>query len=232
MTDKRAPARTSLGIALFAGLLSAGLTLSGAPVAHAQSGAAAPAAPKPSTEILGTGFQRDSDQPVNIAADRLDVAQDAKTATFSGNVEIIQGELRLKAATVIVHYRSKEDDAAAAAAAAGGKAAAGKAAPAPAKTDGAGNGASEISRLEAKTDVFLSSATQTAQGDWADYDVVKGEVTMGGKVVLTRGKNVLKGTALALDLNTGRSRLTAEPGAGGRVQGLFIPKKREKATTP
>ena len=51
----------------------------------------------------------------------------------------------------------------------------------------------------------------------------------GGKVVLTRGKNVLKGTALALDLNTGRSRLTAEPGAGGRVQGLFIPKKREKA---
>lgn len=215
---------------LFAGLLSAGLGLSGAPAAQAQTSAAAP---KASTEILGTGFQRDSDQPVNIAADRLDVAQDAKTATFSGNVEIIQGELRLKAATVVVHYRSKDEEAAAAAAAAG------KGAPAPAKPaatakpDGAaGNGASEISRLEAKTDVFLSSATQTAQGDWADYDVVNGQVTMGGKVVLTRGKNVLKGTALALDLNTGRSRLTAEPGAGGRVQGLFIPKKREKATTP
>ena len=184
--------------------------------------AAAPAAPKASTEILGSGFQRDSDQPVNISADSLDVAQDAKTATFTGNVEIIQGELRLKAAVVVVHYRSKDEEAAAPA----------TKKPATGSATGSGSNASEISRLEAKTDVFLSSPTQTAQGDWADYDVVKGEVTMGGKVVLTRGKNVLKGTALALDLNTGRSRLTAEAGQGGRVQGLFIPKKREKATTP
>jgi lipopolysaccharide export system protein LptA len=206
---------------LLVSLLLVSLMLASASVGLAQTTAATPAAPKASTEILGSGFQRDSDQPVNIAADSLDVAQDAKTATFTGNVEIIQGELRLKAAVVVVHYRSKDEAAAPAAKK-----------PATGTATGSGSNASEISRLEAKTDVFLSSPTQTAQGDWADYDVVKGEVTMGGKVVLTRGKNVLKGTALALDLNTGRSRLTAEAGQGGRVQGLFIPKKREKATTP
>ncbi len=229
MTNRLTPARISLGKGLVGpvllvsllpvSLLFGSLLLAGAAVA--QTTAATPAAPKASTEILGSGFQRDSDQPVNIAADSLDVAQDAKTATFTGNVEIIQGELRLKAAVVIVHYRSKDEEAAPAAKK-----------PAPGSATASGSNASEISRLEAKTDVFLSSPTQTAQGDWADYDVVKGEVTMGGKVVLTRGKNVLKGTALALDLNTGRSRLTAEAGQGGRVQGLFIPKKREKATTP
>jgi len=219
MTNSPSPARISLSKGLV-GLLFLSLLLGGWPAAHAQSTAAAPAPAKSSTEILGSGFARDSDQPVNITADTLDVAQDAKTATFTGNVEIIQGELRLKAATVIVHYRSKDEEATPAAK------------QPPPKTDGAGSNASEISRLEAKTNVFLSSPTQTAQGDWADYDVIKGEVTMGGQVILTKGKNVLKGTALALDLNTGRSRLTAEPGQGGRVQGLFIPKKREKATTP
>jgi len=221
MTNRCSPARISSGKGLVGPVLLLGLMLAGAPAAQAQSAAATTAAPKPSTEILGSGFQRDSDQPVNISADSLDVAQDAKTATFTGNVDIIQGELRLKAATVIVHYRSKDEEATPAAK------------KPPPKADGAGSSnASEISRLEAKTDVFLSSPTQTAQGDWADYDVIKGEVTMGGQVILTKGKNVLKGTALALDLNTGRSRLTAEPGQGGRVQGLFIPKKREKATTP
>jgi len=220
MTNRRTPARRSLGKGLVGPVLLAGLMLASPSATQAQSTATTTAAPKASTEILGSGFQRDSDQPVNISADSLDVAQDAKTATFAGNVEIIQGELRLKAAVVVVHYRSKDEEAAPAVKK-----------PAP-KAEGAGSNASEISRLEAKTDVFLSSPTQTAQGDWADYDVVKGEVTMGGKVVLTRGKNVLKGTALALDLNTGRSRLTAEAGQGGRVQGLFIPKKREKATTP
>jgi lipopolysaccharide export system protein LptA len=164
---------------------------------------------------LSTGFRRDSDQPINFAADTMEVAQDAKTATLTGNVQIAQGELRLKGDTVIIHYRQREG--------AQPQASADPATP-------TGGGASEISRMEAKGKVFISSPTETAQGDWADYDVVSGLVKMGGAVVLTRGPNVLKGNALALDLNSGRSRLTAAPGAtgSGRVQGLFVPQKKDK----
>ncbi len=46
----------------------------------------------------------DSDQPVEVTADRLDVNQTDGTATFAGNVVVVQGELTLTAGRVLVEY--------------------------------------------------------------------------------------------------------------------------------
>ncbi len=46
----------------------------------------------------------DSDAPVDVAADRIEVQDRADRAIFSGNVEVRQGELRLSAARLTVAY--------------------------------------------------------------------------------------------------------------------------------
>jgi hypothetical protein len=52
-------------------------------------------------------------------------------------------------------------------------------------------------------------------------------VTVGGNVVLTQGKNVLKGDRLVIDLKTNESRFenTGNTATGGRIRALFMPKE-------
>jgi lipopolysaccharide export system protein LptA len=50
------------------------------------------------------------------------------------------------------------------------------------------------------------------------FDTKTNLVTMLGGVVLTQGKNVLRGDRLMVDMTTGVSRVESE---SGRVQGLF-----------
>ncbi len=66
--------------------------------------------------------------------------------------------------------------------------------------------------------MFLTSGEETATGDWADYDVARGLVTMGGGVTLTQGGNAIRGERLSVDLNAGTGRIE-----GGRVQSVFTP---------
>jgi hypothetical protein len=48
---------------------------------------------------------------------------------------------------------------------------------------------------------------------------------VGGNVVLTQGRNVLKGDRLIIDLKTGESRFENQDRtvAGGRIRALFVP---------
>ena len=50
------------------------------------------------------GLKQDTSLPVEIGADQLAVNQDDGRATFTGNVAIAQGDLRLAAALVVVEY--------------------------------------------------------------------------------------------------------------------------------
>ena len=48
-------------------------------------------------------------------------------------------------------------------------------------------------------------------------------VTLTGNVVMTQGKNVLRGDSLVVDLTSGVSRVESGKNGQGRVQGLFLP---------
>lgn len=50
------------------------------------------------------GLRQDTSQPVEVTADQLAVDQGDGSATFSGNVLVGQGEMRLSATTVRVEY--------------------------------------------------------------------------------------------------------------------------------
>jgi lipopolysaccharide export system protein LptA len=160
------------------------------------------------------GFSQNRDQPIQIEAASLEMRDKKKEATFSGNVKVVQGDTTMTSRTLVVFYDSGAGSAAAPAANA--KAAA-KSAPIQSATPGPG-GSSSIRRLEAKGSVVVTQKDQVVTGETAVFDTKTNLVTMLGGVVLTQGKNVLRGDRLMVDMTTGVSRVESD---SGRVQGLF-----------
>lgn len=155
------------------------------------------------------GFDRASDQPIEITADSLEVVQADRIATFVGNVDAVQGDLVLSADRLKVHYRGSGDD------------------------EPASGSTGTIRRIEATGNVVLTSPEETAEGEVGVYDVAAQLVTLDGAVVLTRGENVIRGDRLELDLATGVSRVVANATAAEgapperRVRAVFTPNEGE-----
>jgi lipopolysaccharide export system protein LptA len=175
------------------------------------------------------GFSQNRDQPIQIEAATLEMRDKKKEATFSGNVKVIQGDTTMTSKILVVFYDSGPPPAPAAGAApdananANTKAAAAAKQPAAAPpmqsaTPGPG-GSSSIRRLEAKGNVVVTQKDQVVTGETAVFDTKTNLVTMLGGVVLTQGKNVLRGDRLMVDMTTGVSRVESD---SGKVQGLFI----------
>ena len=156
---------------------------------------------------------------IQIEAASLEMRDKKKEATFAGNVKVVQGDTTMTAKSLVVFYDSGPAPAAAPAPNAKGAAAKGaKSAPMQAATPGPG-GSSSIRRLEAKGNVVVTQKDQVVTGETAVFDTRANMITMLGGIVLTQGKNVLRGDRLMVDMTTGVSRVESD---SGRVQGLFI----------
>lgn len=194
---------------------------------------AMPAAAQTLTNKFG-GLSGDSKEPIDIESDVLVVHDKQKLATFKGNVKAVQGPTTLRASELDVHYIG--GDRLGTGASESASETASNAAPAVPATEGSpasgatakkGDDGSQITKIEAKGNVIITSQdSQTTTSDWALYDVPSQLVTVGGNVVLTQGENVLKGDRLVIDLRTGQSRFenTANSAAGGRIRAIFMPK--------
>jgi lipopolysaccharide export system protein LptA len=159
------------------------------------------------------GFSQNRDQPIQIESATLEMRDKKKEATFAGNVKVVQGDTTMTSKTLVVFYESTPP---ATAPAAGSKTAA-KPAPIQSATPGPG-GTSSIKRLEARGNVVVTQKDQVVTGETAVFDTKTNLVTMLGGVILTQGKNVLRGDRLMVDMTTGVSRVESD---SGRVQGLF-----------
>ena len=152
------------------------------------SGATAWAAP----DAPFAGFAHDTSQPVEIAADSLEVRRAEQKAIFRGDVDVRQGPGIMRAQELEVFYK-----------------------------EGAEPGSAEqgaIKRIKARGSVFISNGKETAEGDWADYDVAGEMIIMGGGVMLTQGESAISGKELHIDLKIGKGEIK-----GGRVRALFSP---------
>ncbi len=83
-------------------------------------------------------------------------------------------------------------------------------------------------RIEAVGHVLFDAPTGTAAGDNGVYDMGARTVTLSGNVLLTKDKNVMRGSTLVVDLDSGEAKLSAQGMAGGRVQGLFTPPPKHR----
>jgi lipopolysaccharide export system protein LptA len=180
-------------------LLLAALLAFGASALHAQ-----PASKGPPNALQG--FSQNRDQPVHIEAATLEVRDKDKVATFSGDVRVQQGDTNMRCKSLVVYY---EQDSA-------GDKSGGK--PMTAATPGPG-GNQQIKRLEAHGGVVVTQKQQTATGDKGIFDMKANTVTLTGNVVMTQGKNVLRGERLVVNLTSGVSRVDGS----GRVQMLVQP---------
>ena len=137
-------------------------------------------------------------------ADRIEVQDRADRAILTGNVRVRQAGLTLNAARLTVAYAK------------GGRGA---------------NGV-DVERLDASGGVVVTSATETARGDIAIYDLTRRIITMLGDVTLLQRQNELRGGRLVIDLNTGRAVVDGRSidgapegaigtGGNGRVSGRF-----------
>lgn len=154
-------------------------------------------APGVSAQVSGPfgGFKHDSKAPIEIVSDSLEVQQAEGKATFSGDVVAEQGTLKLSADELTVSYR----------------------------TGATARETGEIQQMRAEGNVFLSNGSETARGDWAEYDVAGGTMRMGGGVVVTQGDNAISGQQLVINLDAGTGRI--EGRGGGRVKSVFTPSK-------
>jgi lipopolysaccharide export system protein LptA len=165
------------------------------------------------------GFSQNRDQPIQIESNSLEMRDKKKEATFSGNVKVVQGDTTMTSKTLVVFYESSQTPGAAPAAGSSKAASAAKNAPAMQSSTPGPGGASSIKKLEAHGNVVVTQKDQVVTGETAVFDTKTNLITMLGGVVLTQGKNVLRGDRLLVDMTTGVSRVESD---SGRVQGLFV----------
>jgi lipopolysaccharide transport periplasmic protein LptA len=137
------------------------------------------------------GLGMSSDQPIQFESEQLEVHDQDKTAVFIGHVIVRQGTTVLKTDRLTVFYQGSPT----------------------------GEGPQQVSRLEAKGSVLVTSSNQTASGEAATFDTAANTILLTGNVVLTQGDNVIRGSKLLIDINTSQAKML-----GGRVQMLIAPK--------
>jgi lipopolysaccharide export system protein LptA len=134
--------------------------------------------------------------PVDVTSDRIEVQDRADRAVFSGNVHVVQADLTLDTQRLTVAY-----------------------------SGGQGASGLQINRLDAAGGVVVHSSSETAKGDLGIYDLDHKLITLIGNVQLTRENNLVNGSRLVIDLNSGRAVVDGGPpgvnSSGGRVTGHF-----------
>lgn len=88
------------------------------------------------------------------------------------------------------------------------------------------NGKRRVTKVIAQGNVSIETKEERVTGRKGIYNAVDNIVTLEGDVVITRGKNILKGEKATVDLTTQVSKLFGGSEAGqGRVRGVFYPDK-------
>lgn len=145
-----------------------------------------------------------SNAPVDVTADRIEVQDRADRAIFAGNVHVVQAEMTLDTPRLTVAYSG---------------------------TPGSSSNV-QIRRLDAAGGVVVKSPTETARGDFGIYDLDHKLITLIGNVQLDRENNRVNGARLVIDLDSGRAVVDGGPpgvnSSGGRVTGHFTVPQRQQ----
>jgi lipopolysaccharide export system protein LptA len=181
-------------------------------------GFAAAEQPRPATMgPPGLMQGQDQDQPIQIEAKTLEVRDKIKQATFSGDVQVVQGDTTMNCQKLVVYYGEEPG-------VSGGGATAAAAKPSTPVPQSAQN----IRRIEALGGVTVFSKDQKASGDLGVYDLKTKTITLTGNVIVSQGQDVIHGERVVVDTVTGNARIeSVNPGgaAPSRVRALIQPSK-------
>lgn len=120
-----------------------------------------------------------SQRQLEITSETLEVDQETGVSTFSGDVVVAQGDMRLTAQSLRIEYSTSGEDS-----------------------------RQRIDRLVADGGVTMVTATEAVEARSAVYSLTDQTLEMIGDVVLVQGANVLAGERFFADLRTGTGRMS------------------------
>lgn len=130
------------------------------------------------TGIALSGLRTDTGRPVEVTSDSLRVEQGGGTAVFTGNVVVIQGDMRLSAAEVSVLYTPQVE-----------------------------GQPRRIDRITATGGVIFVTPQEVAESARAVYTLDDARLVMEGSVLLTQGPNTLASERMVVNLRDGTGTL-------------------------
>lgn len=145
-----------------------------------------------------------SSAPVDITADELETINSGCTSIWRGNAEALQDTARLRADTLTADFQIKP----------GGK------------TGACG----DLIRMRADGSVYYVTPQQKVHGDNAIYEAATTTLVVTGDVVATQGQNVLRGTRMVFNTQTGQGHMEGSAKGRNKAQrprGVFYPKQQQ-----
>jgi lipopolysaccharide export system protein LptA len=209
-------ARESAGAAAIVTLLLAATALTQGALTQSAAAQAPPAAAAPAP-AAPSALGGNSKSPVDITADNLEVIQPQHVYIYTGNVEALQDDSRLRTPKLFIYYKEKPTNGAAKPAAPMG-----------------GPDMGSIDHMDAEGPVYYVTSTQNARGDHGHWEADTDTITLDGNVVLAQGKSVGKGDKLIIDRKTGVSHLIAAnpKAATGRIRTILYPQQQTPPPAP
>ncbi len=148
-----------------------------------------------------------SDKPISVNADSLEVDNKANIAHFVGNVDAVQGDVKILCDQLDVHYSNEgkkgQDD--------GGVM--------------AGSGG-RVTMVVALGHVKITQKDRVAVGRKGTYWAGGRKLLMEGKATVWQGKNQVSGDKITVYLDKDRAVVHGEPGK--RVSVTIVPKQNEQ----
>lgn len=135
--------------------------------------------------------------PISIGSDDFTASEPERVQTYTGRVEILQDNTRLRADNVRMFHAPKPG----------------------------GTGWGEVDRIEANGNLYFVNGTQVIKGDKAVYTSADDTMIVTGDVIVTQGENVMTGNRLVYNVAAGRTTMDATPGTSskGRVRAVLYP---------
>jgi lipopolysaccharide export system protein LptA len=162
-------------------------------------------------EPAAAQFAGNTDAPVDLTADELEVVNAQCLAIWRGSAEALQADSRLRADVLRIYSQ--------------------QGAP---KAGGTGSSCGSPIRIEAEGGVYYVTPSQRIRGDLAVYTKSNETLVVTGDVVAIQGKNVLRGTRMVMNTLTGQAQMeTGVRGRNkpGRVRGVFYPNEKTPAAS-
>ncbi len=137
--------------------------------------------------------------PIYINSERTESLERERKVLLIGNVDIQQGDARLRADTVTIIFAERSGDAAG---------------------SSVGGNFGQVQTMLAEGSVFYITPELKAKGDRGTYEAAIDTITITGNVALMRERDVAEGETLkvevgnrrtTLDGGTGRTRMVIEP---------------------
>ena len=149
-----------------------------------------------------------TDQQIQIVADKLITNRAEKFAEFIGDVRASQGDLEIISERLRIYYRDDPD-----------------------RNKNQTGGQESIKRIIASGNVQVTFEEYKAETDQAEYDLdTQVLILTGENSTMTSGKNILTGSKISADRKDGQIKVEGMPHR--RVKAVFYPKEETSEQNP